>query len=243
MVKRPSPRVLITRPEDRALQLKQRLEAEGYQTLIEPLLKIESLGPMGPLPDHVQAIVLTSAYAVPALSEEAKRLPVFAVGRATAKEARAFGCMDVVAGDADATALAAIIAKRCLPGEGIILHVSGGVVREELSRTLEAQGFDLQRSLAYHAVASTAFSDDLLCAWRSREIDAVMLLSPRTADILVRLLRYHGLASQVDRTAAICVSANTATPCRDLAWREICLAPQPNLEAMIRALEGSIRIC
>ena len=83
----------------------------------------------------------------------------------------------------------------------------------------------------------------LLAAWHRREIAAVLLFSPRTAETLVRLLIDYGLASHVDTTTAICVSEATATPCRRLDWRTICLAARPDREALIRALEGSIGIC
>jgi len=242
-MKRPSPVVLITRPEASALPLKEELEAKGYATMIEPLLTIRSLGNMAALPRGVQAIALTSAHAVPALSEEAKRFPVFTVGKATGKAARAAGCKHVIEGDGDGADLAVRIGKECRPEDGAILHIAGEVVREDLSRILRAQGFDMRHEAVYQALANSKFSDDLVRAWEHRDIAAVLLFSPRTADILVRLLIEHGLTSQVDRTAAICVSEEAATPCRELVWEEVCLAPRPNQAAMIRALEGSIIIC
>lgn len=238
-----APTILITRPQEKALALRQELEAKGFGTMVEPLLTIEPLGPIGPLSPDVQAIVLTSAHAVPALTDEAKRLPVFAVGRATSQAAREAGCKQVTAGDSDGAALAALIAERCAPGGGAILHVAGEVVREELQQILQSKGFDFSREVVYRARAQTALSDDLVQAWQRGNIAAVLLFSPRTAEILVRLLIEQRLTSHVDRTVAICVSEGAATPCRELVWEEICLAPQPSREAMIRTLEGSIRIC
>ena len=238
-----SPIVLITRPEEKARDLQCELEAKGFGTMIEPLLIIEPLGPIAPLSPDVQAIVLTSAEAVPALTDEAKRLPVFAVGEATGKAARAAGCERVTAGDRDGAALAALIAARCSPEDGAILHVAGEVVREDLQEILRTRGFEVVRDVVYRARPRTALSHDLVKAWRRGDITAVLLFSPRTAEILVRLLIEQGLTSHVDRTVAICVSELSATPCRELDWKEICLAPQPSREAMIRTLEGSIRIC
>lgn len=235
--------VLITRPKAAALPLKQALEARGYATIVEPLLTIEQLRPMSALPKQVQALALTSAHAVPGLSEDAKRLPIFTVGEATAKAARAAGCLQVIAGDGDASALAVLIGKRCAPKDGAILHVSGEIVRDELQQGLSDLGFDVHRDVVYRASASNGFSKNLLDAWRSREVTAVLLFSPRTAGILARLLIDKGLSRYVDRTTAICVSEATATPCRTLDWKAIVLAAQPNRDALIRALEGSIRIC
>ncbi|MGI9419763.1 MAG: uroporphyrinogen-III synthase [Geminicoccaceae bacterium] len=206
------------------------------------MLTIETLGLMSTLSDDIQALALTSAHAVPALSDRARQLPVFTVGGATANAARAAGCSRVISGDGDASDLAGLIATHCRPEDGAILHVAGEIVREDLQRALADQGFDVRRDVVYRAVARTGFSDELLQAWGRRDVGAVLLFSPRTADILVRLLVDHGLAHHVDRTTAICVSEATATPCRALYWRAIRLAARPNREALIRALEGSIRI-
>ena len=88
--------VLITRPRERALEFARELEQRGDTALIEPLLAIEPIAGVAPELDGVQAIVLTSAHAVPALSERGRRLPVFAVGDATAAAARRAGCSTVV---------------------------------------------------------------------------------------------------------------------------------------------------
>lgn len=235
--------VLITRPLDQALALKHDLEAKGYATFVEPLLTIEALGPIGALASDVQALALTSARAVPALSGEAMRLPIFTVGKATARAARQAGCERVIAGDGDGEDLAALIGERCRPEDGAIMHVGGEIVREGLGRLLVEKGFDVRREVVYRARPSTGFSRPLIEAWRDRAFAAVLLFSPRSAEILVRLLIQHDLDRHVDRTVAICVSEATATPCRTLDWRSLHLAARPSGAALIRALEGSIGIC
>jgi uroporphyrinogen-III synthase len=243
MADRASPLVLITRPLEASGPLKRDLETRGYATLVEPMLTIELLGPMPPVPDGVQAILLTSANAVPALCDEVKDRRVFAVGETTAEAARASGCRDVLVGGGDGKALASLVREACRPEDGALLHIGGEVVREDLHHSLEAEGFYIHRAVVYRAMPAIRFSENLLAAWRSRNIAGVLLFSPRTAEILVRLLIEHGLPRHVDRTAAICVSEATATPCRELDWREICLAPRPNRDALIRSLEGSITLC
>lgn len=235
--------VLITRPEDKARQLEQELQSRGYATIVEPLLVIERLGTMSALPGDIQALALTSAEAAPALSDAAKRLPVFTVGEATAAAARKAGCSQVIEGNADAAALAVLIGTHCRPENGAILHLAGEVVREDLKRILEEQGFEFRQNVVYRALSRTKFSPTLRAAWQRREIAAVLLFSPRTAETLVRLLIEDGLTDHVDTATAICVSEAAATPCRALVWRDICLAVQPNRAAMLKALEGSIGIC
>lgn len=226
------------------LPLQVELEALGYATMIEPLLTIEQVGLKTlPVLDGVQALVLTSAHAIPALSVHAKTLPIYAVGAATAEAARSAGCQDVMTSDGNALDLSRLIIEECRPEHGTILHLTGDVVREGLKEALNQRGFHYLRQATYRAIPRTRFSDDLIAAWRRRAISAVLLFSPRTAEILVRLLIHHGLERHVDRAAAICLSDQTATPCKALAWRTICPAARPNRQALLKALEGSTAIC
>lgn len=235
--------VLITRPRDDALALRADLEALGYSTIVEPLLTIERIDQPLPSLDDVQAIALTSAHAASALDAKVENLPIYTVGEATAEAARSAGCKNVHSADGNALDLAGLIMKACLPDAGVILHLAGEVVRAGLAETLTEHDFDVQRHATYRAVPCPRLSDELIASWSRHEIDAVLLFSPRTSAIMVRLLKKHGLESHVDSTAAICLSEETAMPCRALTWRTICPAAQPNQQALIRALEGSCTIC
>ena len=236
-------RVLITRPRERALQLACELEQRGDTVLIEPLLTIEPIAGVAPQLDGVQGIVLTSAHAVPALNEAANALPVFAVGDATAAAAQSAGCSVVLSAAGAGKDLAALIAARCRPGGGALLHLSGEQVREGLAEALAATGFALRRQAVYRAVAAGALAPATVEALAAGKVDAAMLFSPRTARTFVELTDRHGLRERLTSTAAICLSAAVAHPCRELGWRGIYLAARPELSALLEALEAARRRC
>ena len=230
-------RVLLTRPQAASERLAQDLVARGHEVLIEPLLTIEPLP--GPPPDlaGVQALVITSAHAVPALAGTDPRLPLFVVGQATAAAARAAGRRDVRVGEGDAQALARRIVRECRPADGALLHLSGSEVRPELERDLTAAGFTLRRHPVYRARAAQALSAATVDALRAGRLDAVLLFSPRSAAILVGLLTRHGLAGDLRGTEAICLSAAVAEPCRRLPWR-IRVATRPEVAMVVGQLEA-----
>ena len=234
-------RVLITRPRERALELARALERRGDTPLIEPLLTIEPVAGAAPELDGVQAIVLTSAHAVPALSGPAKTLPVFAVGDATAAAARRAGCGAVISAGGAATDLARSIAAHCHPSGGALLHLSGEHVREELVEELVAAGFALRRQAVYRALAANALAPATVEALAKRQVDAVLLFSPRTAGIFVELVGRHGLHERLAGIAAICLSATVAQPCRGIGWRAVHVAARPELGALVEALEAARR--
>ena len=96
-------RLLVTRPEPDALKLRAALEERGHQATVEPLLSVSfDDGEEFDL-DDVQALIATSRYALRALRAHplrtaARKLPLFAVGRATAAEGRALGFETVITG-------------------------------------------------------------------------------------------------------------------------------------------------
>jgi uroporphyrinogen-III synthase len=235
--------VLITRPRQDSLLLKAEVEALGYAVMIEPLLAIAPIDQPALDLDDAQLLVLTSAHAVPALGERARTYPIYAVGEATAAAARAAGCARVHAAEGNVDNLARLIVENCRSSDGSVLHLSGEVIRGGLAEILNEHGFHYRRHLAYRAIPASRLSAATIDAWQRRVIRAVLLFSPRSAEILVALLRRHRLERHVDSTAAICLSENTAMPCKGLAWKDIRPAARPDRAALLRALVGSTAIC
>jgi uroporphyrinogen-III synthase len=123
------------------------------------------------------------------------------------------------------------------------LHLSGAEVRPELGEELIAAGFALRRQVVYEARPTPALSPAAVEAIRDRQVDAVLLFSPRTAHIFVELIARHELQDQLAAAAAICLSAAVAQPCRALSWRAIYLAARPTESALLEALEAARRRC
>jgi len=210
--------------------------------LIEPLLTIEPLDVQVPL-EGAQALALTSRHALPALDgAQAGSIRVFAVGAATAAAARRAGFTRVEVADGDASSLARRIVASCRPGEGSIVHPCGTDVRPGLAEPLVEAGFRYVRQPVYRARTAGTLSPRASDALRSG-IDAVLLFSPRTAAILVRVVQDQGLEGCLDGTDACCLSEAVAEGCRALPWRRVRIAAQPDQSAMVELLEGTERRC
>jgi uroporphyrinogen-III synthase len=230
--------VLITRPRADAQELARALEARGHSALIAPVLTIEPVPDAVPELAGVQALVLTSANAVPALAGTDPGRPVFVVGAATARAARAAGCSDVRAAAGDAASLARLIAAECRPEDGALLHLAGTEVRPGLAEALAAAGFEFRRQAVYRAVAASGLPAPVIEAIRRRAIDAVLLFSPRSAALFVELIARHDLAGCLDRTEALCLSAAVAAACGRLRWARLRVAARPEVAVLLRQLEG-----
>ncbi|HYD29857.1 MAG TPA: uroporphyrinogen-III synthase [Azospirillaceae bacterium] len=242
-------KVLLTRPQDDSESLAATLAARGWEALIEPMLDIVWLD--GPIPDSAasQALLFTSANGVRAFARRsaARDMPVLTVGRASADAARACGFIDVTSADGDADALARLVCERCDPARGPLLHVAGTVTAGDLSGLLTARGFTVERAVLYEARTAASLSAGAMAALTNDQIAAVLFFSPRTARTFVRLLADAGLAGRTQATVALCLSkavANAARtspdnqPGETYAWRDVQVAEQPDLGALLALLEG-----
>ncbi|KRC79679.1 uroporphyrinogen-III synthase [Sphingomonas sp. Root241] len=129
-----SRRIAVLRPEPGNRATASAIEARGYDAIRIPLFEVRALAWDAPDAGAFDALILTSANAIrhggPGLSA-LLRLPVYAVGTATAEAARGAGFRVACVGTEDAEAL---VAAAETAGIRRALHLAG---RE---RTLEAGG-------------------------------------------------------------------------------------------------------
>jgi uroporphyrinogen-III synthase len=245
------PLVLITRPEEDATPLAYALEQAGYRSFIEPLLKIHYLDApenQTTLPElsGLQGLIFTSANGVRAYIRhyDARDIPVYAVGDATARVAKDHGFAKIHVAGGNVDHLAHLIIKTCRPEDGRFLHISGSAVAGDLKAMLSAKGYQIIRSVLYKAVKQTELSNACTRAVENGEIKAVLLFSPRTARSFVKLAKishtingHKPLGHKVD---AICMSAPVAEACLDLSWLTPHVAQVPKQKDMLDLLRHII---
>jgi uroporphyrinogen-III synthase len=234
-------RLLVTRPEPEALRLRAILEELGHEVVVEPLLRVSFENCDEIDLEDVQALVATSRNGLRALKasghlEQARRLPLFVVGGATASEARALGFHVIVTGAGTVGALIGHIASARDPAAGLLLHLAGDQVAGDLKRELELLGFRLRQPVVYRTEATSALSPAAIEALRLGAIDGVILMSPRTASVYVALVRKHDLASAVQKVTHYCLSRAVARRLEPLGAVPVAVARAPSLEEVLALL-------
>jgi uroporphyrinogen-III synthase len=219
--------VWITRARPGADATAARVAALGFEAVVDPLLAVETLAFEVDLSD-VRALAFTSANGVEAFARGSSErgLPVFAVGRATARAAEAAGFASVTSADGDVAALARLIA-RAKPGP--VLWAGAEDPAADLVALLDAGGVKARAVAVYRTVAR-APSDETLA--RLQAPLTVLLHSPRAARALAAILaRRSGPASRV-----LCLSEAVAAPVRDLA--EVAISARPDDAALLDLLKA-----
>lgn len=237
-------RLLVTRPEPDALKLRAALEERGHEATVEPLLTVSFDGADPVDLEGVQALIATSRNGIRALRShrqlaEARRLPLFAVGRATAQEARAIGFETVITGAGTAGQLAAHIVSVADPAAGLILHLAGDTLAGDLKGELELQGFRVVQPVVYRMQPARALSEDAVEQLAVGEIEGVILMSPRTASIYAALMRRQGLAAVARGLVHFCLSAAVSRRLEPLGPVRCEVAETPSLEEMLALIDGA----
>jgi uroporphyrinogen-III synthase len=113
-------RLLVTRPEPDASREAEALGRRGHEAVLAPLLTIEFCGNVPLQLDGAQGLAVTSRNALRALAArrelgQALKLPLFAVGEGTARQAQELGFADVTIGPGTGAELAALILVNSSP--------------------------------------------------------------------------------------------------------------------------------
>jgi uroporphyrinogen-III synthase len=235
-------RLLVTRPEPDSAREAEMLAARGHEAVLAPLLTIEFLGDALVDLDGAQALIATSRNALRALvshlaRDQALKLPLLAVGDATAGEARALGFTDLTIGPGTGAKLAKLIVNEFEPERGALVHLSGETIAFDLQSALETEGFTVRRVVLYRAVPSGALPAEILSLLKAGKLDGVILMSPRTAKTFADLVARHGLVTQAKSLVCYCLSEAVAEAAASLGCK-LRVAARPREEDVLALLDS-----
>ena len=235
-------RLLITRSIEDAGPLAAALEERGHEAVLEPLMSITDIAGADGAPDMdldgVQALLITSANGIRAFARRTSRrdIAVFAVGDTSARTAGELEFAGVRSAAGDVDALAALVRDELDPGRGALLHIAGGHIAGDLSELLEAAGFDVRRQVLYRATAAEKLSPATVDDLTSGTLDGVLLFSPRTAELFVKLPAAAGVEEACRSLVAYCLSQAVADNAKALPFLRVMVASKPNQRSLLDAL-------
>ena len=232
-------RVLITRPEPDASELAGQLASIGVDAALAPLLSIvyEPIEPAALA--GASALVATSRNALQALNRSqalsaARKLPVFAVGPATSALAKQMGFPVVISGPGTASALVATIQDHTARlGEGPLVHLAGDSLAFGLAAELARSDIVLNVIPAYRSRPINALPKAVIDGLAAGHFDAVILMSPRTAQVWQRLIGQAGLAESLGQLTHVCLSAAVADKLQIRSKLKIVVAHEPNGQEIV----------
>jgi uroporphyrinogen-III synthase len=234
-------RLIVTRPLVDAERQAEMLRALGHEPLIQPLLEI-TFPPVTPLRlKGVQALVATSRNALRGLArndsfELARRLPVYCIARHTADFARKSGFTHVISGTGTAKDMVPLITHAADPEAGALLYLTGRHLAFDLETPLKSAGFAVPRVIIYetHDIGK-ANAAEFAQTIRSG-VDGIVLMSPRTAEAFINLIKNFKLRQEARKITCYCYSEAIAEPLGEIEGLTIAVSSHPTEDEMMRLI-------
>ena len=226
-------RILVTRPLPDGERTAATLRARGYDVMVAPLMTVKPVA--ADLPGNWAAVIITSANAIRALSQQQlatlTKLPLYAVGARSAEAARDAGFKDVHSADGDAGDLMRLICERA-KHSGPHLYLAGENRAADVERELSKRGVTACTVVVYKNV-TTGFRPELVAALRAGTIDVVLHFSRRSAENYIGGAAEAGVRIEALAPRQLCLSAQIAEPLQGAT--DVTVAAHPD-EASLLAL-------
>lgn len=230
--------VLVTRPLPEAERTAASLARRGHSALIAPMLSISAVD-ADLDPARYRGVIMTSGNAARALSAHRDHdallaLPVFAVGRQTARAAQDAGFASVRSADGDAGDLVRLVNSQGLSGP--LLYLAGSDRARDLPGELAACGIEADPVVIYRAAAAESLPEPARDALKEGRIGAVLHFSRRTAAIFLDCVEAAALMSGARGIEHYCLSSRVAEPLLAAGIKAVQIAPKPDEDALLNLL-------
>ncbi len=231
-------RILVTRPIEDALATKRVLESHGHSVVISPVIEIVHLDVQAADISDAQALIATSRNAIRAVAQSAAHnsaiaLPLFVVGPGTAREAATAGFGDIRESGNTSRDMLPVITQELEAGNGPVVHLAGDKLAFDIAGALEQNGYNARVHRVYETRAACSLSPEAITALRDLTIDAVILMSPRSAKTWAECVDATGLKERARQLNHLCLSNAVAAQLTSLEDVNIDVAKRPNSEEML----------
>ncbi|CCM77613.1 uroporphyrinogen-III synthase [Rhizobium mesoamericanum] len=208
-------RVLVTRPQHSGERTARRLRELGHEPILLPLSQPvhDASAALGGLNMTKGSIAITSAEAIRVLPTHAAELaihlarPVFAVGDATAEEARAIGFTSVTASGGSGTELAEMIANEA---GGPVFYLAGSPRAESFEKRAHELGLQITVAECYRMEPTSIAQQTLEVIFTHQLPHAILLYSRQTAEIFFRTAGAQMRSGRTDGIRLLCLSKAVA---------------------------------
>jgi uroporphyrinogen-III synthase len=213
------------------------LRARGHQPIVAPLSEVELLAKVDLKAGPWAAIVLTSATALSgivsfAAGKECLDVPIFAVGDATAKAARAKGFTEVASAGGRVNDLINLVVARLQP-PARVLYLAGEQRSGDLAGALRAKNFEVDLVVVYRFLNARVLPEPAAAALNS-ELDGVLHFSRAAAEAFVNAAGNSNLLDvALTKPAHFCISDQVAAPLRQAGAARIEVAARPDQDALL----------
>lgn len=232
------PAVLITRPRHDALKTAEILAALGYEPILSPVLEVSPLDWQRPDWASVDALVCTSANALPAFAREdiPRNKPLFVVGQRSYDGLLSLGYKAVYGPCLQSSDMPALITKVFEGRGGRLLHLTAAHGEKEFYYTLRQAALTVDSLNVYDAQPVRSLDENVITFLKSRHGAAVLFFSPRSARLFIECVRKAGYIEFLQPLEAFCLSPAVAAVCQGAGFKQAHTAAFPTQTDLLDCL-------
>ena len=217
--------ILLTRPLKDSHELILRFQKLGHNVSHLPLIKIEKKDHEKLNFSDYKGIIFTSSNSINFLDIKSidKKINCFCVGRATEKNARSNGFLNVYSADGSVRNLKELILQNYNSSYGKLLYVSGEVVSTNLDEDLIVEGYSVKRIVNYIARPIEKVDETFIDKLKLKMPEIVFVYSQNSAISFLNIIKNHQLVDLWMNTNLMCLGEKTSSILNEIKWKKIFL--------------------
>lgn len=204
----------------------------GLDPIVAPVLVMEPVSPIPPLPDKQTLLIFTSRNGVSAFAAMSNQRvnPVICVGHATAEMASAVGFVHVSSAGGDAQDVVKLVLRSVLRSQPI-RHCCGKHVQGRIAEQLTDAGYQIERVRYYAASPVAKAGVDIT------KVNYVAIYSPRGAASFVDLVK----GKEINHLTTLSISPAADAALEPLSLKNRLIAKAPDQRSMLAAIRPYIQ--
>jgi uroporphyrinogen-III synthase len=238
--------MLVTRPQPDNAATAAALREKGYDVLLAPMLRFEAVPLLDDGNTKYRGAIVTSANALRAIEDQTaldglRALPMFAVGKHTARAASELGFGNIVVAEGGDAAALRVKVRETFRGKrkggNALLYLAGADLSRDLAAELREDGFDVVMQVTYRMVPMPSLPVDVCGAFAANRIEAVLHYSRRSARAFVNATRESGIEISALSIPQCCLSESVSEVIREAGATQVVVARTPDEQALFDALD------
>ena len=214
--------ILILRPQDRAKCLETLLTSNGYNVIIEPVIKVI---PYKYIPidfKKVEAIMLTSVNSVKILNEHIDKniiinIKAYCVGEITKKWAEISGFNCIKTNAYSGKTLEKAILKEAMHFKKKIIFYGGESIAHNAIPAFKKAGINYERIILYKTVPIKKLSNNCKHHILNNKVSHILFYSPNIAKAFLTLTKNFNFSNMT----AVCLGKNIVNILEKHNWKKI----------------------